>query len=112
MIHWGAAVLVAVSVGVTLYDPVLAGTVQLGVIGILAVAFVAIYRRRDWRATAPGRGLMHVMALVAGICLYAFTAFMIDAYPAIPLARAALYTAGSVALWRLLVTMYRSGKDS
>ena len=112
MIHWGAALLVALSVGIAVYDPVLAGTVQLGVIGVLAVAFVAIYRRRDWRATAAGRGLMHAMSLVAGICLYAFTAFMADAYPAIPLARAALYTAGAVAVWRLLVTMYHSGKDA
>lgn len=87
------------------WDASVAAVALMGIIGVLAVTFVAVYARRDWRATAAGRALMALMCLWAALALYVWVTLGLGTYPHPEWLRAVLYLVGAVTMWRMVATM-------
>lgn len=64
-------------------------------------------RNANWRKTAPGRGLMYMIAAMALVLVLNFIHLIVAPYPGIEFVRIAAYTALTVTIWTMVRTLYR-----
>lgn len=87
--------------------------ILLGISLIGLVIFAVTYiREADWRKTAPGRSLLYMVFSMIAVLSMSFVHMITGPYPGQGLVRIVVYGAMTVAIIRIVTTLYRTLRAS